>query len=85
MAATGDTAVNLYDLFSDRIPAGVARLARELDLTEAEILSAALVRGLAHIDAERDRAAVMREAARPVHYLNATLAALRNGAAHPGE
>ena len=77
--------MNLYDLFSERVPAGVARLARELDLSEAEILSAALVRGLAHIDAERGRAAVMRDAARPVHYLNARLAALRNGAAHPGE
>ena len=74
--------MNLYDLFAERVPAGVARLANELDLSEAEILSAALVRGLASIDAERDRAAVMREAARPVHYLNAKLAALRNGAAH---
>lgn len=73
-------ALDIADMFAAAIPKGIRRLALDLDLTETEIVKAALVRGLASIDREQDRAAVMRESARPVHWINAYVA---NGHAEP--
>ena len=67
-------ALDIADMFESAVPKGIRRLASDLNLSETEIVKAALVRGLASIDREQDRAAVMRESARPVHWINVYLA-----------